>query len=105
MSKRKKPSAFCHICQQIKTITDDCVKLPNRRIICEECKSTTELKVYRVGCFWHVISHFEIPARCLEEAITIAEDPDSPLPPDPDYVPDTFEILRDCCEELEGEEI
>jgi hypothetical protein len=106
MTKPKKPKmGFCHICQQHKPQTDACVKLPNRKIICEDCKKNTELKVFKIACFWNASGHFEIPARSLDEAISIAEDPDVPLPKDPDYVPDSFEIDREASEELEGEEL
>ena len=105
MIRRKKQPTFCHFCQQLKPNTDACVALPNRRIICEDCKKNTELKMYKVVCFWQATSHFEIPARSLEEAIAIAEDPDVPLPTDPDYVPDSFQVDPEICEELEGEEI
>lgn len=104
--KKKEPIAHCRICKQVKLI-EGAVLLPNKTIICKPCreKYKDQLKVFRVGCFWQVIGHFEIPARNLEEAIAIANDPDSPLPPDPDFVPDSFKVDPESCEEMEGEEI
>lgn len=103
----KKKTHYCEMCCENKPADANNVPLPNGRIICTGCKKKYkgELKVYRIGCRWEAISHYEIPARSLEEAISIADDPASPLPPDPDYVPDSFRILRDTCEEMEGEEI
>lgn len=105
MVNKNPKKAFCHICQQFKPKTKASVKLPNQRIICEDCKKNTALKVFKIACFWNASGHFEIPARSLDEAISIAEDPSVPLPPDPDYIPDSFEIDREACEELEGEEL
>lgn len=101
----KPKTAYCHLCQKQKIKTQTCVRLPNHHIICDDCKKNEDLQVFRIGCSWNVVSHFEIPARTLEEAIEIAEDPDSPLPPDPDFVPGSFKVDPECCEVLEDEEI
>jgi len=105
MRQKKSRLTTCQICRELKPNTSECVDLPNRRIICKECKAASHLKVFRVSCSWQVDSHFEIPARDLNEAISIANDPSTPLPTDSDYVPSTFSVDEDACEEMEGEEI
>lgn len=103
--RKKTRSALCYICKEEKPKTGACVVLPNKEIICEDCKKSANLKVFRIGCSWSVVGHYEIPAENIEQAIEIGKDPACSLPPDPDYVPGSFEVDPECCEELEGEEI
>jgi hypothetical protein len=102
---KKDKKVNCEICDRPYVVNSKCVKLPNHLIVCEGCQAQHPLKMYKVACVWTVTGHYEIPARNLKEAIAIANDPACSMPPDPDYVPDSFEIDEDMCEELEGEEV
>lgn len=102
---KKHEQVYCQICRGERVFNDKCIKLPNRRIICETCREQHQIKVFKIGCTWHVMGHYEIAARDMDEAILIATDPTCPMPPDPDYIPGSFEVDTETCEELEDEEV
>ena len=51
-------------------------------------------KFFKVACFWEVYATMDIEAENLEEAIDIARF-DSPLPNEPSYIEDSFQIDYD----------
>jgi len=58
------------------------------------------MPTYKIACTWQVYGELEIDAPTLDEAITIAEDGDTPLPTTSDYVDSSFEVDHPMTEEL-----
>ena len=57
-------------------------------------------KYYEIPCSWEVYGTMEVEANSLEEAITLAERDDSPMPDASDYVDGSFEVDRDIAKEI-----
>ena len=58
------------------------------------------MPTYKIACTWQVFGELEIDAPTLDEAITIAEDGDTPLPTESDFVDSSFEVDHPMTEEL-----
>lgn len=58
------------------------------------------MPTYKIACTWQVYGELNIDAPTLEKAIEIAEDGDTPLPTESDYVDSSFEVDVQMTEEL-----
>lgn len=58
------------------------------------------MPTYKIACTWQVYGELNIDAPTLEKAIEIAEDGDTPLPTESDYVDSSFEVDIQMTEEL-----
>jgi hypothetical protein len=58
------------------------------------------MPTYKIACLWQVYGELDIDAPTLEKAIEIAEDGDTPLPVESDYVDSSFEVDIQMTEEL-----
>lgn len=59
---------------------------------------------FKVSCTWEVIGDFEVEAESLDDAIDKVENSEEPfdgLPSDSEYVDGSFQVIPDCCEEIE----
>jgi hypothetical protein len=62
------------------------------------------LKEYRIPCHWQVYGSLYIEAESWDEAIEKAEEDETPLPTDGDYVEASFEVDYDIIEFEKEEE-
>ena len=58
------------------------------------------MPTYKIACTWQVYGELIIDAPTLEKALEIAEDGDTPLPTESDYVDSSFEVDIQMTEEL-----
>ena len=58
------------------------------------------MPTYRIACSWQVYGELLINASTLQEAIEIAEDDRTSLPPDSGYVDGSFEVDHQITEEI-----
>jgi xylose isomerase len=58
------------------------------------------MPTYKIACLWQVYGELDIDAPTLEKAIEIAEDGDTSLPVESDYVDSSFEVDIQMTEEL-----
>lgn len=58
------------------------------------------MPTYKIACTWQVYGELEIDAPTLDEALIIAEDGDTPLPTESDYVDSSFGVDIPMTEEL-----
>ena len=58
------------------------------------------MPTYKIACTWQVYGELEIDAPTLDEAMIIAEDGDTPLPTESDYVDSSFEVDVQMTEQL-----
>lgn len=58
------------------------------------------MPTYKIACTWQVYGELNIDAPTLEKALEIAEDGDTPLPTESDYVDSSFEVDVQMTEEL-----
>jgi hypothetical protein len=50
------------------------------------------MALYKVWCVWSVMGAVEVEAESEDEARDIVEDGETPLPDDPSFLEDSFEI-------------
>jgi xylose isomerase len=58
------------------------------------------MPTYKIACTWQVYGELDIDAPTLDKAIEIAEDGDTSLPVESDYVDSSFEVDIQMTEEL-----
>lgn len=58
------------------------------------------MPTYKIAVSWQYYSQANVEASSLEEAISLVEDYDFPLPPDGEYVDGSFEVDFPMTEEL-----
>lgn len=52
---------------------------------------------FKLPCTWEMYGVIEVEADSLEEAVSIAEDDDTPLPAESTYVDASFNVDLDMC--------
>jgi len=70
-------------------------------------ENTRPLKTFIVACSWTECGEFKVEAETLEDAIAKVEAGEKPydgLPPNSEYVDDSFEVNKEVSEELSNQQ-